>query len=148
MDKHIKILGAIYIFIGGLLALSVISVHLRIFSSGDFFDYSVMSKDFGISRFFGRYVELLNLYGIGLASVISVLLTILSSLAFGIGILRRGSCFWAAYLGFLLALVGVISTALSFSTDRIAISLLQILLSAYTFWVLSSKEMKRQMTGA
>ena len=146
MNKHIKILAGIYIFIGILLALSVTVAHLQFFSSPGFFDRSVINEGFAISEFYNRYVYVLGLYGFDLMSVVSVLLTIISSLWFGVGILRGKK--WAVYLGFLVAAVGIISIIINFSINSITISSLQILLSGYTFWVLLSKEMKEKIQSA
>lgn len=133
INLHLKILAAIYLFLGyGLLLMFVVG-------QITFFQYWRNPESIVISNtdsFFRQYSEFFELYGI---NPFQTLMTVICSLAIGHGILRRK--IWARYLVFLAAII-----SLSFYSRDIFDGLFTagfiwgIILCLYTLWVLISKK--------
>ena len=143
MDRHVKILGWFYIVCGIFIGVIMLIGHVVFFGQLNEILNSAVSSELTLSQLYELYFGFFAKYGITQFRLLNSVLSVISWLAFGIGILWYRE--WARLLG--LVIVGA---ALLFSTSDLLhfgpgiVTVLQIALCIYSFWVLLSKEVTQK----
>ncbi len=147
MRKHIIIIALIYLFLGITLASLFSYGHVQFFSlNSSFFSYSSVIND--DSSFFQKASDFYGIYRNFFAQFdinpLFSLFTIVSSLSFGYGLLKSKE--WARKLGFVIIALNAFSSVYAiFNNNVSAVIIIQLGLTAYMWWALTSPETKRLM---
>ncbi|MGI8470141.1 MAG: hypothetical protein ACR2N3_17000 [Pyrinomonadaceae bacterium] len=149
MKKHIIVIASIFIFLGTTIGIFFIYGHLQFLSVSSmlFADVnssggSVFDDNFSfLHRWRGYFNVYMNFFGrLGINPPTSIF-TIVSSIAFGYGLLKLKE--WARKLGFVIIALNVFACVYSIFNGFISWTIIvQLGLCAYMWWILTSSEVK------
>ena len=145
MKKHIIFLASIFMFFGIDLGIMFIYGHIQFFSlSSTLFpdNSSVLDGSFSFLQrwldYFKFYFDFFGQFGI---NPLYSLLTVMSSILFGYGLLKSKE--WSLKLGFIILILNTYSSFYAFYLGIASLTvIIQLGLCAYTWWVLTSSETK------